>query len=359
MSSRHRLAAVLLLAFSVGCTGPRPVRKAAMDAPPGGVLIRGAGATFPAPLYKRWFADYSKEHPTVAVDYAAVGSGEGVRRFMGRGVDDNDLVDFGASDAAMTDEQIAAAPHGARLVPVTAGSVVLAYNLPDLGGELRLSRQAYEGIFLGEITRWNDPVVARDNPGLALPKLTIAMVVRQDGSGTTFAFTKHLDAISAKWRSRYGAATLVDWPGNAMRAAGNEGVAGRIQHSIGSIGYLNYGAATQVGLPMALLQNHEGVFVKPTAASAAATLASADLPANLRVFVPDPAGAASYPIVTFSWILLPRDSVDSPKGAAMRELFRWCLSAGQKYGPDLGYVPLPPAVTARALAALDTAPPAS
>ena len=172
--------------------------KASPSIPPGGVLLRGAGATFPSPLYKKWFAAYQQSHPQTVIGYDAVGSGEGIRRFIARNVEGEDKVDFGASDAALQDNEIAQVPDGVVMLPVTAGGVVLGYNLPDVTQQLRLSRQAYAGIFLGEITNWNDPLIAAANPGVKLPKLTIVTVVRQDASGTTFAFTKHLDAISEK-----------------------------------------------------------------------------------------------------------------------------------------------------------------
>jgi phosphate transport system substrate-binding protein len=355
LTSRRALALVLLVGVSA-CGGPS-AKRPTIEAPQGGMLLRGAGATFPALLFKQWFGVYRKEHPQVVIAYEGVGSSEGIRRFTGKNVDEESKVDFSASDAAMTDEQIAAVPRGVLLVPVTAGSVVLAYNLPELVGELRLSRRAYEGIFLGTVTTWNDPLIAQANPGAKLPELTIETIVRQDGSGTTFAFTKHLDAISDTWRSRLGAASLVDWPGKPMRAMGNEGVAGRVGHSIGSIGYLSFGAAQQVGLRMALLENREGAFVAPTTASAAATLAAAELPENLRLFVPDPPGLASYPIVTFSWALLYRHYGDQARAAAIRDLFGWALSKGQALGSDMGYIPLPPAVSEKALAAVQTVAP--
>jgi phosphate transport system substrate-binding protein len=356
LSSRCAPALALLVALS-GCGGAPPANRATPEAPPGGVLLRGAGATFPALLFEQWFGAYQKEHPKLAIAYAGVGSGEGIRRFTGKGVADEDKVDFGASDAAMTDEQISAVPRGVLMVPVTAGSVVLGYNLPDFAGDLRLSRKAYEGIFLGTVTTWNDALIARANPGAKLPPLTIETVVRQDGSGTTFAFTKHLDAISETWRSRHGAATLVDWPGKPMRAVGNEGVAGRIGHSVGSIGYLGYGAARQAGLRMAVLENRDGAFVAPTAQSGAASLAAVELPENLRAFLPDPSGPGAYPIVTFSWALLYRDYNDPAKAGAIRALFGWALSKGQAFSSDFGYVPLPPAVGEKALAALDAVTP--
>jgi phosphate transport system substrate-binding protein len=321
--------------------------------PPGGILLQGAGATFPSVLYQKWFATYQQQHPETVVAYEAVGSGEGIRRFVGQNVKDADKVDFGASDAAMQDEQMARVPGGVILLPVTAGTVVLAYNIPGVGGELKLSRQAYAGIFLGQIKSWNDPVITRSNPGLKLPKLTIATVVRQDGSGTTFAFTKHLDSVSTAWRSQFGPATLVNWPGNAMRASGNEGVAARIKQSIGAIGYVSYEFALKAGLSIAQLENREGKFVAPSEKSGMAAIAQAELPDNLRVYVPDPTGPGSYPIVTLTWILLYRNYADERRALALHQMLRWCLTDGQKYAPELHYVPLPPNVVARSLVALN------
>jgi phosphate transport system substrate-binding protein len=346
-----RMLAFAFLA-TVFCACSPSNRPESAQAPAGGVMLRGAGATFPNLLYKRWFDDYRDAHPDVAVAYDAVGSGEGVRRFIGNAVKDGEIVDFGASDSAMTDEQMAQTVRGAILVPATAGSVVLAYNLPNFQSELRLSRDAYVGIFLGRIKSWNDRAIAATNPGVTLPKITIVTVARQDASGTTFAFTKHLDAISPEWSSRFGAATLIDWPGNAMRALGNENVAGRIQHSEGSIGYVGYEFAHRLGLKMARLQNRAGNFVEPGDQTGMAALSAAELPANLRLFIADPGGRDAYPIVTFSWILLHRSYDDPRKAKALRDLFRWCLIDGQRLASDLGYVPLSPNVSSKALAAL-------
>ena len=346
--------AALLLAATLALGGCSSSDRGTVEvkAPAGGVLLKGAGATFPSPLYQRWFAIYQSSNPKAAIAYDAVGSGEGIRRFRGSGLKPQEAVDFGASDAAMSDEQMARVPGGVLLLPVTAGSVVLAYNVPGFEGELRLSRKAYAGIFLGEIKNWNDRLIAAANPKAKLPKLNIATVVRQDGSGTTYAFTRHLDAISEKWRSQYGAATLLNWPGNAMRASGNEGVAGLIKHSDGSIGYVSYEFARKIGLRIATLENQEGNFVRPSVESSTATLASAALPDNLRVFVPDPSGRDSYPIVTMTWILLHKEYADAAKAKAIRDLFDWCLRDGQSYAPQLNYIPLPPGVIARALPAL-------
>ena len=352
------LAVACLAASFCGCsTNVEQRAEAKVQAPPGGVLLRGAGATFPSLLYKKWFAQYGAAHPDVAITYDAVGSGEGVRRFIGAAVQDSERVDFGASDAAMTDEQMAQVSKGVLLVPATAGSVVLAYNLPNFQGELKLSREAYTGIFLGRIKTWDDDAIAAANPGISLPKLSIVTVTRQDASGTTFAFTKHLDAISPEWSSRYGAATLVDWPGNSMRARGNENVAGRIQHSEGSIGYVGYEFANRLGLKMAVLQNKAGAYVSPSEEAGMAALSGAELPENLRLFFADPPGRDAYPIVTLSWMLVYKNYDDPRKAKALRDLLYWCLTDGQKAAADLGYVPLSANVNTKAVAAVRTLAP--
>jgi len=346
------LAVVALVALLVGCTTTKPV-SAESQLPPGGVLVIGAGSSFDAPLFKRWFTVYHDSHPNMFVKYAAVGSGEGVRRFIGTNIPSDQTIDFGASDAAMSDAELAQTNNNTLMLPVTSACVVLAYNIPSFHGDLKLSRDAYSKIFLGEIKTWNDPIIAKANPGVRLPNLTIVTVVRQDASGTTFAFTNNLSAINDRFRSLFGPATLVNWPGNAMRANGNEGVAGLVQKSEGSIGYVGYEFANRLGLDMAALQNKEGNFVQPSQQSCADGLAVANLPENLRAFVPDPSGADSYPIVTFSWVLL-RKGPDNQVATPLRELFAWCLQDGQRYASQLGYVPLPQPVVQKALAAVNS-----
>ena len=369
VASGFQFACVLLsitaLGLLLGCTSSKAPKnaEAATEAkeviPPGSTVLKGAGSSFASIIIKRWIAAYHGIHPDTYVKYASVGSGEGVRRFIGKDIAEDERVDFGASDSAMSDQQIAAVNHNVVLVPATAGCVVLAYNLPQFTGELKLSRKAYAGIFLGEITSWNDPLIAKSNPGVKLPDLTIVTLVRLDSSGTTFAFTKNLDAISERWRGQFGPATLINWPGNAMRAKGNEGVSGLIENSVGSIGYVGYEFARRLGLSMATLENKDGNFVKPSEQSCAAGLASAEMPENLRIFVPDPRGADSYPIVTFSWILL-RKSYGNPQTAdAVRKLFQWSLQDGQRFAPELGYVPLPPSVVEKALPAVNSIGPGS
>ena len=362
MTPLHRAAILTLLGlFAVsgeGC-GPSAQSKSQIVAPSGGVLLRGAGATFPEPLYKRWFTEYGLLHTDVVVVYDAVGSGLGVKRFIGKDADltEADAVEFAGSDAAMTDAEIAQVDRGALLVPATAGAVVLAYNIPGFKGDLKLSREAYSGIFLGTITQWNDPKIAATNPDANLPEITIAVVARQDASGTTYALTNNLSAVNPQWRDRFGATTLVDCPGDTMRTSGNDGVAGRIKQSVGSIGYVHYGFAQRLGLKMALLENKAGHFIAPTSESAMATIASAQLPKNLRLFFPDPDGEQSYPIVTFSWILLYKEYADPHKAAAVKELLKWCLTDGQQSSAELGYIRLAPNVVTAAVKAVDSVKP--
>ncbi len=361
--SRSKVIRISLALAFVAAIGPflacsnQSDGKMTSQAPPGSIGLHGAGATFPSPLYKKWFAAYQQAHPQTVITYDSVGSGEGARRFLGHNVNDDEKVDFGASDAALQDGDIAQTADGALMIPVTAGGVVLAYNLQGLSQELKLTRRAYAGIFLGEITNWSDPVIAAANPGVKLPRLTIVTVVRQDASGTTFAFTKHLDAISEKWRAKYGPTTLVDWPDDAMRARGNEGVAGVLSHSVGALGYVGYEFAHRYGLQIASLENKAGNFVRPTEGSLRAALESAQMPENLRVYVPDPGGARAYPIASFTWILLHKTYADPAKARALRNLFGWALAGGQAYASDLGYVPLTPGVVEKAQAALQSVKP--
>jgi phosphate transport system substrate-binding protein len=314
------------------------------------VKLEGAGATFPAPLYKKWIVTFSTQNPDVTIDYQDVGSGEGVKRFLAQNVD------FGASDGALTDEQMAMVKPGARLIPATAGLVVLAYNLPGLGGPLKLSRDVYADIFLRRIEKWNDPRIQAINPTLKLPSRSIAIAARQDGSGTTFALANNLSAISEAWRSGPGVGYMVDWGGRAMRARGNEGVAALIKIGEGTIGYVEYGFARRLGLPMASLQNKAGQYVAPNDHSGQAALLGniiKQMPANLRLYVPDPDGEESYPIVSLSWLLLYEHYSDPQKSAALKRFVTWGLSSGQPYAAELGYIALPAELASLARAALD------
>jgi phosphate transport system substrate-binding protein len=326
------LMIVLVSGLIVSCE-----RKVEETGPPK-IKISGAGSTFAAPLYKQWIEEYQKAHKDVAINYDVVGSGEGIKRFL------NQDVDFGASDAAISDEQMDKVARGAKLIPATAGAIVLLYNLKGFAGPLKLPREVYVGIFSGNIKMWNDPRITQANPGLSLPATAIILVTRLDSSGTTFAFTNHLGAISPTWRDRGpGVGTYVQWPRNSMTARGNEGVAGRIKITDGAIGYVEYGYAQRAGLPMAWLENQAGNFIQPSPSSGLDTLVNtqADMPPNLRMFFPDPPGKSSYPLVTYSWILLYGNYPDGKKGAVVKDFIKWGITDGQRYAESLGYCPLP------------------
>jgi len=313
------------------------------------VSLVGAGASFPAPLYQRWFQDINGKYPKVQINYQSVGSGAGVEQFTAG------TVDFGASDTAMKDEEIAKVGDnkgGVLLLPMTAGSIVLAYNLPDVQGELKLPRQVYSDILLGKITKWNDPQIAAANSGVKLPDQNITVVHRSDGSGTTGVFTKHLSAISPEWKSKVGEGKTVQWP-TGVGAKGNEGVTAQIQQTAGSVGYVEYGYAKTNNLKFATLENKDGKFVAPTDQSASKTLEGVKLPENLRAFIADPEGAESYPIVTYSWLLAPKKVADPEKAKAMEAMIEYGLTEGQKIAPELGYVPLPKNVVEQVAAAAD------
>ncbi|WP_313932001.1 MULTISPECIES: phosphate ABC transporter substrate-binding protein PstS [Nostoc] len=313
----------------------------------GNVSLTGAGASFPARLYDTWFTDLNKKYPNLQVKYQSVGSGAGVEQFI------KGTVDFGASDVAMKDEEIQKVPQdkGVILLPVTAGCIVLAYNLPDVA-ELKLTRAVYADILLGKIKTWNDPKIAAANPSAQLPNQPIIVVHRSDGSGTTGVFTKHLSAISPEWKSKVGEGKTVNWP-TGIGGKGNEGVTAQIQQTQGSIGYVDYGYAKQNNLKFFALENKSGKFIYPSFKSASKTLESVSLPTNLRVFISDPEGADSYPIVTYTWLLAYKKYSDAAKAKAIEATIDYALTEGQKIAPELGYVPLPQNVIQKVAAAAD------
>jgi phosphate transport system substrate-binding protein len=329
---------------------PAGGEQAAQTAPfEGNVALTGAGASFPAPLYQNWFVQLNQELPSLQVNYQSVGSGAGVEQFTAG------TVDFGASDVAMKDEEIAKVTKGVLLLPMTAGSIVLAYNLPGVEN-LKLSREVYVGIFKGDITKWNDPKIAQLNPDAQLPDKPITVIHRSDGSGTTGVFTKHLAAINKDWETTIGEGKSVEWPtgkGKFIGGKGNEGVTAAIQQNEGSIGYIEYGYAKNNNLTMAALENKAGIYIVPSDESASATLAAVELPENLRAFITDPEGDQSYPIVTYSWILAYKQYDDANKAMAMEKMIEYGLTKGQQISGSLGYVPLPPAVVTKVAAAAD------
>ena len=312
-----------------------------------GTQLQGAGATFPAPLYQRWIAEYTKSNPNVQINYQGVGSGAGIKQFT------QNLVAFGASDAAMTDNEIAAVKQGVVLIPATAGSVVLAYNLPGVT-DLKLSREAYSGIFLGKITKWNDPAIAKTNSGVKLPDTPITVCSRSDGSGTTFVFTRHLSTINPEFKDKVGTGTSVTWP-TGVAGKGNDGVTALVKQSPGGIGYVEYGYAHLNKLPFATLEKKSGQFVTATTASGEATLATTQFPGDiLRAWPSDPEAKDAYPIATFTWLLLYKNYQNKDQGEAVKKFVEWGLNDGQKFAEGLGYIPLPKEIVAKNLEALKT-----
>ncbi len=299
--------------------------------------LTGSGASFPFPLYSIWLKDFSHKQTTANIDYQAKGSGAGILDLI------NHTVDFAASDAAMTPEEIAKVQGGVVLLPMTAGEIVIAYNLPGNPNELKLPRDVYPDIFLGKITRWSDPRIQSANPDLKLPDLPITVVRRADSSGTTFVFTSHLSAISPEWKSGPGAGTTVNWPSSdkIVAAPKNDGVTATIKQTPGAIGYIEYGYALGAKVTMADLQNKAGKFVQPSTESGQAALASAHLPENLIVWVLDPESEKAYPIASFTWMLFYQQNSDPKKAQILREMVEYGLTEGQKQSSKMGYIPLP------------------
>jgi phosphate transport system substrate-binding protein len=337
---KRRLLTALLLALNVivvvGCGNS--------DSSATAIQLHGAGASFPAPLYTKWFKAYSAVHPNVLVDYQSVGSGSGVKSVM------DHTVDFGASDAAMKPEDMAKVEGGVQLLPMTAGSIVLAYKLDGVDS-LQLSREAYSGIFLGKVKRWNDPLIAKSNPSVKLPDLPINVVVRADSSGTSFVFSKHLSAISPEFDKGVGANTMPNWP-VGTKSKGNEGVTASLLTTPGSIGYVEYGYAKIQQIAFAVLENKAGKFVAASTASGQAALASAPLPDDMIVWASDPQPPDAYPIVTYTWLICYKTYPDKTKRQAIHDVLMYGLTDGQKDAEALGYIPLPASVVAKATAAV-------
>lgn len=302
------------------------------------VRLTGSGSSFVAPIYLTWFKDFSKKTANVTVDYQSKGSGAGVQDFL------NKTVDFAGSDSAMKKEDIAKVGEGVQMLPMTAGEIVLAYNLPGNPKGLKLPRDVYSNIFLGKITRWNDPKIAAANPGIKLPDLPITVVVRADSSGTTAVFTKHLAAISAEFKKVLGEGNTVNWPASDkfIKSPKNDGVTATVRQTPGAIGYIEYGFAKLAKVDFALLENKAGQFVGP--GNGGETLAAVKLPEDMIAWLPDPDGAKSYPITSYSWMLFRKNNDNPAKAKAMREMIEYGLTEGQKIADAMGYIPLPAVV---------------
>ncbi|HEY1262272.1 MAG TPA: phosphate ABC transporter substrate-binding protein PstS [Terriglobales bacterium] len=303
--------------------------------------LNGAGATFPNPIYQKWFSEYHKAHPEVEFNYQSIGSGGGIRQVLA------ETVDFGASDGPMSDEQLAQAKIKLLHIPTVLGAVVPAYNVSGVTQELRFSPGTIAGICLGKITNWNDKSIAKDNPGVKFPDKTIILVHRSDGSGTNYIFTDYLSKVSSEWKDQVGKGTSVKWP-TGLGAKGNEGVAGMIRQMDGAFGYVELIYAIQNKIPYGSIQNAAGSWVKASLEGATAAAGSVkSMPADFRVSITNAPGKDAYPISSFTWLLIPAQSKDAAKGKILVDFLNWMLEDGEKMTTQLAYAPLPDNVAAK------------
>jgi len=303
--------------------------------------ITAAGATFPYPIYNKWFTEYNALHPNVKINYQSIGSGGGIKQTT------EGTVDFGASDMPMKDDQLASAKIKVMHLPTVLGAVVPVYNIPGVTKDLNFSGEVIAGIYLGTITKWNDSKIVKDNPGVSLPSTEILPVYRSDGSGTTFIFTDFLSKVSSDWKSKVGSDTSVKWPAG-VGAKGNEGVAGMVKQSPNSFGYVELIYALQNKMDYGAVKNAAGKFLKgsPEGVTAAAAASAKTMPADYRISITNAPGAASYPISSFTYLLIPLKFADPAKGVAMKDFLTWMLAHGESEASSMDYAPLPAQVQA-------------
>src|SRR3954471_1247155 len=301
----------------------------------GQTTLNGAGATFPYPMYSKWFSEYHKAHPDIQFNYQSIGSGGGIRQVLAQ------TVDFGASDGPMSDEQLSQAKVKILHIPTVLGAVVPAYNVPGVTGELKFTPESLAGIFLGKITSWNDPVLVKANPGVNLPNQPIVVIHRSDGSGTTFIFTDYLSKVSSEWANGPSKNTSVKWP-VGLGGKGNEGVAGMIRQIQGSVGYVELIYAVQNNINYGVVKNSSGAFIKASLESVTSAAASAPkMPADFRVSITNAPGKDAYPISSFTWLLIPVQSKNPANGKILSDFLTWMLTEGQQMTSALSYAPLP------------------
>jgi len=300
------------------------------------VALTGAGATFPNPIYSKWFDAYNKK-TGVQINYQSIGSGAGIQQVKAG------TVDFGASDAALSNDRLKEMPRKVLHFPMVGGAVALAYNLPGLATPLRLTAENVTGIYMGKITMWNDKAVAAANPGVVIPAVPILAVHRSDGSGTTNIFTTYLSAVSGEWKELVGANTSVSWP-SGIGGKGNEGVSGLVRQTPGAIGYVELAYANQNKLPTAELKNHDGQWVKATLAATSAAAAKVEMPDDYRVSITNAEGKDAWPIASFTYLLIYKDQQNAAKGDALLKFSWWAVHDGQKSASALDYAPLPQSV---------------
>jgi phosphate transport system substrate-binding protein len=313
----------------------------------GTVLLNAAGATFPYPIYSKWFDVYHTAHPNTQINYQSIGSGGGIRQLQAG------TVDFGASDGPMSDEQLAQSKFKILHFPTVLGADVPSYNIAGVSGELNFTQKALAGIFLGTITKWNDPELTKANPGVNLPSADIVVVHRSDGSGTTYIWTDFLSKVSDEWKNKVGKGTSVNWP-VGLGGKGNEGVSGLVKQTPNAIGYIELVYAAQNGIAFGKVQNAAGKFIKADLAgvTAAASGAAKNMPDDFRVSITNAPGATSYPIASFTWLLIPAHIEDAAKRDAIKGFLKWMLTEGQEYNEGLTYAQLPKAVVEKELKAI-------
>jgi phosphate transport system substrate-binding protein len=309
----------------------------------GAVSLQGAGATFPNPLYQKWLSEYGKLHPNVRIDYQSIGSGGGIKQLK------EQTVDFGASDSPMKDEDLKSAPGEVLHIPTVLGAVVITYNLTGVNQPLRFSSEVVADIFLGKVTKWNDPKIAADNPGVTLPTNDITVVHRSDGSGTSAVFTDYLSKVSPEWKEKVGSGTSPSWP-VGIGGKGNEGVTGQVKNTPNTIGYVELAYAVQNKLPVTHIKNAGGNFIEPTidSVTAAASASAASTPDDLRVSITNATGPQAYPIASYTYILVYKNQRDAAKGKALVDFLWWGIHDGETYAKDLQYAPLPQDIVTRA-----------
>jgi phosphate transport system substrate-binding protein len=342
------LTAAVLTAVSA-CSGERADSTAPNASASGDIVrLQGAGATFPMPIYQKWLSEYGKINPRAKIDYQSIGSGGGIQQIQSQ------TVDFGASDAPMSDDDLKKAPGELLHIPTVLGAVVVTYNLQGVSQPLRFSPETIADIFLGRVKRWDDARIKADNPNVSLPANDIAVVHRSDGSGTTAVFTDYLSKVSPEWKTKPGAGKSIDWP-VGQGGKGNEGVSGQIKQQPNTIGYVELAYAVQTKLPVALIKNKAGNFVEPSldAVTAAAAESLAATPEDLRVSITDAAGANVYPISSYTYILVYQEQKDAVKGKALVDFLWWALHDGENFAKDLQYAPLPAQIVEKASAKLN------
>jgi len=333
MKLRRRIFLGLAIAFGLSATASAQM------------MINGAGATFPYPIYSKWFDAYAKVDPSVRFNYQSIGSGGGQKQILSQ------TVDFGASDGPMSDDNLAKAPGKLLHIPTVAGADVVAYNLPG-NPKLKLDADTIAGIFLGQVKKWNDPKIAALNAGVNLPDQEIVVVHRSDGSGTTYIWTDYLSKISPEWKTKVGTNTSVNWP-TGIGGKGNEGVAGQIKQTPGALGYIELIYAVQNKMPYADVKNSAGEFVTPTLESITAALATAEIPDDFRFSMTNAPGKEAYPIAGATWLLVYQQQKDPAKGKKLVEFLKWAAKDGEKMAKDLNYAPLPESVQQRVLKRID------